>query len=188
MALTRDDWTRAALFALAERGTGAVAVEPLAVSLGATKGSFYWHFENRAELIGAALAIWEREGTDAIIERLESVEDPIERLRLTLVAAIEDESAGEGVPADAALLAAAGDPLIAPVVRRVHAKRLAFLERCFRDLSMPAGEARHRARIAYSVYLGWFRQLQGRDGDLPSKRERTAYERIAIELLTAPRA
>ncbi len=188
MALTRDDWTRAALFALAGHGTRAVAVEPLAASLGATKGSFYWHFDNRAELIRAALALWEREATDEIIERLQGVEDPVERLRLTLEAAMDDESEGEHVPADAALLAAADEPLVGSVVRRVHDKRLAFLERCFHDLGLPPGEARHRARIAYSVYLGWFRQLQGRNGEPPSKRERGAYERIAIELLTAPRA
>jgi len=188
MSLSRVDWTRAALFALAERGTAGLAVEPLAAALGATKGSFYWHFRNRDELVHEALALWEREGTDDIIEQLERVNDPVERLRLTLEAAMDDESEGETMPADAALLAAAGEPLVAPVVRRVHDKRLVFLERCFRDMSLPPAESRHRARIAYSVYLGWFRQLQGRDGEPPSKHERAAYERIAIELLTAPRS
>lgn len=186
MALTRDDWTRAALFALAVRGTAGVAVEPLAVALGATKGSFYWHFANRDELVRSALALWEREGTDEIIERLHHLEDPVERLRLTLGAAMTDEGEGEHIPPDAALLAAAGEPLVAPVVRRVHAKRLAFLEQCFRDMGLPPAESRHRARIAYSVYLGWFRQLQGQNGEPPSSRERAAYERIAIDLLTAP--
>ena len=58
MALTREDWTRAALLAIAEGGTGAVAVEPLAARLGATKGSFYWHFRSRSDLLAAALATW----------------------------------------------------------------------------------------------------------------------------------
>ena len=30
-----------------------MAVEPLAKRLGATKGSFYWHFDNRDALIAA---------------------------------------------------------------------------------------------------------------------------------------
>ena len=45
--LTAEDWARAALEAIAEDGVTAVAVEPLARSLGVTKGSFYWHFANR---------------------------------------------------------------------------------------------------------------------------------------------
>jgi AcrR family transcriptional regulator len=53
--LSKADWTEAALDALAGDGLSNVAVEPLARRLGATKGSFYWHFANRAELIAATL-------------------------------------------------------------------------------------------------------------------------------------
>jgi AcrR family transcriptional regulator len=52
MALSKGDWIRAALFAIADRGTAGVVVEPPAASLGTTKGSFYWHFRSR-ELAGA---------------------------------------------------------------------------------------------------------------------------------------
>src|SRR6266699_616553 len=58
--LTRADWTGAALDALARDGLRAVAVEPLAERLGATKGSFYWHFRDRNALLEAAVAQWER--------------------------------------------------------------------------------------------------------------------------------
>ena len=67
--LSRDDWAGAALDALSG-GLGAVAVEPLAARLGATKGSFYWHFRNRDELIAAALQLGG--STTAVIERLEA--------------------------------------------------------------------------------------------------------------------
>jgi len=186
MALSRESWIRAALFAIADGGTAAVAVEPLAERLGATKGSFYWHFRNRDELIEEALALWEREGTDAFIERLAPVADPVQRLRRLLAEAMDDEAEGPG-PADAALLASGGDPLVAPVIDRVQRKRLAFLERCFRELGLPPAAARDRARLAYSVYLGWFAQLPGAGGRQPSARERAAYERAAIDLLTRPR-
>jgi AcrR family transcriptional regulator len=186
MALSRDDWIRAALFAIAEGGTAAVAVEPLAARLGATKGSFYWHFRDRAEVIEQALALWEREGTDAFIERLGRVEEPVERLRLLLAEAMEDELHGPG-PADAALLASGADPLVAPVIDRVQRKRLGFLERCFRELGLSPSEARLRARLAYSIYLGWFRQLPAAPGSRPPARELAAYQRAAIDLLTRPR-
>jgi AcrR family transcriptional regulator len=186
MALSREDWTRAALLAIAEGGTAAVAVEPLAAQLRTTKGSFYWHFRGRGELVAEALAAWEREATDEIIARLEGVADPVERLRLVLIAAMEDENDEYGA-IDAALLASAADPSVAPVVGRVQRKRLAFLERCFRDMGLPPREARVRARIGYSIYLGWFRQLQAGGRPAPPARELAAYQRAAIELLTAAR-
>src|SRR5688572_16746205 len=115
MALSREDWTHAALVAIAEGGTAAVAVEPLAARLGATKGSFYWHFRSRGELLAAALATWEREATDEIIARLADLADPVERLRLTLTAAMEDPDDEYGA-IDAALLASGADPSVGPVV------------------------------------------------------------------------
>jgi AcrR family transcriptional regulator len=57
--LSPADWERAALEAIAAKGLGAVAVEPLARTLGVTKGSFYAHFSTRDDLIDAALASWE---------------------------------------------------------------------------------------------------------------------------------
>jgi AcrR family transcriptional regulator len=183
MALSREDWTRAALLAIAEGGTAAVAVEPLAARLGATKGSFYWHFRSRGDLLAAALATWEREATDEIVERLAGVADPVERLRQVLTAAMEDENDEYGA-IDAALLASAADRSVGPVVERVHGKRLEFLERCFRDMALKPAEARVRARIGYSIYLGWFRQHQAGGEAAPSVRELRAYQRAAIELLT----
>ena len=43
--LTPGDWARAALAAIARGSIGAIAVESVAADLGATKGSFYWHFK-----------------------------------------------------------------------------------------------------------------------------------------------
>jgi hypothetical protein len=88
---------------------------------------------------------------------------------------------------DAALLASTHDPVVAPVVHRVQQKRLAFLEACFRDMGLPRGEARHRARIGYSIYLGWLRQLQAGGRADAWARERAAYQRVAIDLVTRPR-
>jgi AcrR family transcriptional regulator len=45
--LTREDWLDAAYRRFSDDGIAAVAVEPVARSLGATKGSFYWHFADR---------------------------------------------------------------------------------------------------------------------------------------------
>jgi AcrR family transcriptional regulator len=183
VALSKQDWIRGALFAMADGGTAAVAVEPLAARLGATKGSFYWHFRNRDHLIAEALEHWEREGTDDVIEALTPVTDPIERLGRLLEIAIgyeEDDAAGQ---ADVGLLAAANDPVVGPVLKRVADKRLDFLEQIFREIGFPAGESRQRARIAYSTFLGWFELRRVAPHRTPIQRERAAYERAVLDLV-----
>ena len=59
--LGKDDWLRAARRALLIRGPNGVRVEPLARDLGVTKGSFYWHFSDRDDLLEALLVEWEQE-------------------------------------------------------------------------------------------------------------------------------
>jgi AcrR family transcriptional regulator len=179
--LTRDDWIGAALLALADGGTAAVAVEPLAARLGTTKGSFYWHFRDRQELIAAALETWERTATDEIIAELDTVTDPVERLHRVFEIALGLE---EDEYPDVRLLPSARDPLVAPVVSRVQRKRLAALARIFRELGFEPAEARRRARLANSLYIGWFHQqlvLQ----EQATPRQRSDYRRAAVELLTA---
>jgi AcrR family transcriptional regulator len=68
VALTRADWAEAALRALVRDGLKGVAVEPLARELGTTKGSFYWHFADRAALIEATLEHWEHRATTEMLE------------------------------------------------------------------------------------------------------------------------
>src|ERR1700733_15957828 len=85
--LTPGDWARAALAAIARGGIAAVAVEGIAADLGATKGSFYWHFKNRDALIQAALALWGQSCRESVIEDLEHEPDPAEGLRKLLEAA-----------------------------------------------------------------------------------------------------
>ena len=72
------------------------------------------------------------------------------------------------------------------MIDRVQRKRLAFLEGRFRGLGLPAAAVSDRARLAYSVYLGWFAQLPEPAGGSPP-RASGAHERAAIELLTRPR-
>jgi|Tabmets5t2r1_1033131.scaffolds.fasta_scaffold03130_2 AcrR family transcriptional regulator len=176
--LTRDDWTRAALDALAEGGVRAVAVDRLSKALGATRGSFYWHFSDRRELIEEALARWERENTTDLIPEAEAIGDPVERLRHLFREVYER-------PVDAielALAAAADDELVAPAFGRVTQARLAFLRRIFTELGLPEAEARDRAWLAYGLYLG-HHQLS-RNADARAARP-ARLDRI-VDLLTSP--
>src|SRR5438874_1222414 len=151
--LSVADWIRAAMEAIVEGGVAAVAVEPLAARLGATKGSFYHHFENRDALIAAVLEDWERSQTEVVIERLGLLPDPGERLRAVMASALADRAGGVR---DAALLGAATHPLVKPVVERVTTRRLAYITDTYVQLGFPKAQARRRALLLYSSYVGLF--------------------------------
>ncbi|MFC5182863.1 TetR family transcriptional regulator [Actinomadura harenae] len=149
--LSRDDWAAAALAALAEGGAAAVAVEPVAARLGASKSSFYWLFENRAALLDAALELWEREQTDEVVARHAGIPHPLERMRILLRNALSDNRA------DLALrLTGETHPAVLEVAGRVTRRRLEIVAAAFRELGMEEEQARHRATAAYASYLGTF--------------------------------
>ena len=150
--LSAGSWAAAALDALISDGVAAVAVEPLAVRLGATKGSFYWHFANRDALLSAALELWEARYNESL-EAADEQPDPARRLAFLfadVVSAADDERSGE-----INLLAAAEHPLVGPVVRRVAARRTDYLIDLFRQMGYSLGEARRRGLLAHQVYLGY---------------------------------
>lgn len=66
-SLGQEDWLNAALESLNEKGIDAVKVLPLSHKLGVTRGSFYWHFADREDLLRQMLEYWERELTDVVI-------------------------------------------------------------------------------------------------------------------------
>jgi AcrR family transcriptional regulator len=176
--LTRQDWTRAALDALAEDGVAGVAVDRLARKLGVTRGSFYWHFRDRRELIDAALEQWEREYTTELLPEAEAVQDPVERLRFVFREVYEQPA--EQI--EVGLHSAAGDPLVAPAVARVTRTRIDFLRGIFSELGLSDDEASDRAWLAYALYTG-HHQL-GRNTEIRAERP-GRLDRI-VDLLTAP--
>src|SRR5215475_385272 len=58
--LQPNDWIGIAFSQLAREGIESVRIEVLARELGASKGSFYWHFRDRDELLMRMLEQWER--------------------------------------------------------------------------------------------------------------------------------
>ena len=173
-----DDWVRAALGAIAEGGLANVSVERLATTLGATKGSFYWHFKDRPALLAAALARWEELYTDEIMERLAAVADPRERFRRLLTSAFQDSAA---VRIDTNLLAAGDDPVVSVALARVAAKRLAFIERIFTELGTSGGP--DRAVLAMSAYLGLAQLRRFSPRVVPRGKAAKAYIANATEWL-----
>ena len=155
--LSPEAWVKAAQALIIREGVSAVAVEPLAQVLGVTKGSFYWHFDNRDALIRAALADWEQDQSADVVARYGGIPDPRRRLRVLLFAAFEDVENGLFF---AALAASGEDPRVGPFLRRATERRLAFGAEAFMALGFSKAEARQRALLAYTAYAGYFQLLR----------------------------
>lgn len=179
--LDRRVWALAALAALAEGGLAAVAVEPLARRLGATKGSFYWHFPDRQALLIAALALYEQEGTDSVIGTLREQPSSDEQLRSLFAMVFRDEG---GDPVYNALLANARDPTVGPVLQRITAGRLDYLVGAMAAVGHSRAEARHRAVLAYTTWLGLVQTERAVAGRLfESEQDRGRYLDFVEDIL-----
>jgi AcrR family transcriptional regulator len=180
--LGRADWTEAALAAIGEGGVAAVVVETLAERLGATKGSFYWHFRDRGALVEAALERWEQQQTTRVIEHLRTIDDPRARLRRLFELAFQEHADGD---TNTALLADAANPLVGPVLGRVTQRRLAFLTQAFTDLGLAPDRASHRALVAYTAYVGYFELRRAAPAATPAGPGAAAYLDHLLRLLAS---
>ena len=163
--LTAVDWAEAGLQFIAEQGLGALTVEALARRLGVTKGSFYWHFRGRRELLAAALDRWESKATGDAMKALDAIPDARKRLELMLRAASEPPRTRSLY---AALAEAAEDPTVRAVLDRVASARIGYLETCYRDLGFAHPAARSRALFAYAAYRGLLQLAHEAPGALPA--------------------
>src|SRR5262245_21516476 len=146
--LGRADWIRAARLALLDGGPDAVRVEPLARKLRVSKGSFYWHFKNRQELLEFLLREWEQERgalfamlTRAGVRR--GLDDFFRELQRRVTASERGES-----PSDAAIFSwAAVSPRVARRANAEEEERIRMLKKVFRHDQL--------AEVFYLAFLGF---------------------------------
>ena len=182
--LTAADWAEAALQLIAESGLRAVTVSALAARLGVTKGSFYWHYAGRQELLAAALSRWERRATEEAVQALDAIPDYRRRLELILDASAQPPRARSLY---ASLASASDEPLVNAVLTRVGAARIDYLDVCYRKLGLSPLEARSRAVFAYAAYRGLLQLAHESPASLPSTW--SAYTNLVRQvLLPAPAA
>jgi AcrR family transcriptional regulator len=98
-SLNREDWILAAWDILGNGSLEEVKVKRLASKLGVTRGSFYWHFKNRQELIEALVDRWfavlgVREAT---MRDIEGVSDPEKKLWMVMQNVIIRINAGQTI-------------------------------------------------------------------------------------------
>ena len=153
--LQRFDWLQTALEIFVDEGIDAVRITRLADDLGVTRGSFYWHFKDRRDLLHGLVSYWKDKNTAAITESIEaatSLADGILRIFETCV-----DDALFDPRLDLALREwARRSASIRALVDGEDEARIDALCRFYRRFDFPMPEALIRARVLYYSQIGFY--------------------------------
>jgi AcrR family transcriptional regulator len=148
-------------------------------------GAVYGAPRNRDALVEAALADWEQSHTAAVIAEIEtSSDDPLQQLRL-LFRRVTALAARDRI--ELALLATADHATVRPVLDRVTRRRVEFVAGRFQCLGFSRAQARRRALLAYSAYVGHAQLVHATPQLMPrAQAAKRAYLNDVLVALTSP--
>jgi AcrR family transcriptional regulator len=153
--LTPDCWTEAGTDVLADHGIDSVRVDVLARTLGVTRGSFYWHFRDREDLLRSVLRAWRQQATEQLTQRLEGASaDPREQLRDVISLPFRGKAALRAARIELAIRAwARRDEMAREAVDEADASRMGYIAQIFSSLGFSPLEARWRAFMLYAYVV-----------------------------------
>jgi AcrR family transcriptional regulator len=160
--LRRDDWLDAAFQAVVDGGFEKVRVLLLADTLGVTRGSFYWHFADHAELVSALLARWHAREVVAN-EAMSEPASPDARADLEQLLENALAHAGADLENMRFELALRGlgrrDPAVATMLAEVDAQRMALFTDKFLRYTGDEHKAGELAVLFYLAIVGSYQAL-----------------------------
>ncbi|PLX75783.1 MAG: TetR family transcriptional regulator [Azoarcus sp.] len=153
--LDREAWVNAAIEVLAEEGIAGLRVEVLAKRLKVTKGSFYWHFQDRRDLLISILGLWKEGRIRDIIKQTTAVPGKELAQIYHVIDVYSANRSRRGMMIELAVRDwARRDADAAAIVAEVDDVRL----RCARDLFLACGvpmeEASSRCMLLYAYVFG----------------------------------
>lgn len=149
--LQPTDWIQAALAKLSSVGVDAVRVEVLARDLGVSKGSFYWHFRDRQDLLLKTLAHWEHGEINSL--KLEGHAGSAATRWARIVQAASDPSR---IELEASVRAwARRDEEVARRVAAVDLRKAAVIANVLEDVGFSRPAAQAWSEVALLLCLGW---------------------------------
>lgn len=154
--LSREDWVQAAVKVLEKGGVASVKVDRLARSLKVTRGSFYFHFNGRKDLLAALLDEWRRRNCGPF----EALGDRGDLQGTALFRAFRNVWVDEN-PFSPALDMAVRDwgrsaKEVARAIQAADQFRMGLLRRGFDQIGYGADEAEVRTRISYFHQIGYY--------------------------------
>lgn len=151
--LTADDWLQAGYELLASDGMRALKIERLCEQVGATRGSFYWHFTDMKAYRAALVASWNTflENDRRSLAEMEDL-PPRERLSKMIEALMSPQ---HWMLERAMREWARTDESVAAGVDAADRRVLRQVRQAFVDLGFDADEAELRARTTFAAGIGF---------------------------------
>jgi AcrR family transcriptional regulator len=153
-SLSRKIWINRALQKLTDEGIDKVSVAALARDLSVTKGSFYWHFKGREDLLQAMLAHWVKVGSEVVFNEVNIVGGDGER-RLKHMSQIIFKRYGDQLNLELALRDwGRKDPKIWEIIAREDERRMDYMRGLFGEIYEDPKIAEAKAWLLFSLYVG----------------------------------
>jgi len=153
--LDRNEWIEAAIDVLAEQGVQGMRIEVLAKNFGVTKGSFYWHFKDRQDLVDGVLQTW-RDGRIRDIDKQTGASPGREREQLLHLIDVYGATRNrKGISIELAVREwARRDAQAAAIVEEVDSWRLQCTRQLFVRRGVSDEEAKSRSLLLYAYVFG----------------------------------
>jgi len=160
--LKREDWLQAAFNAVVEGGVDQLKILTLAQALQVTRGSFYWHFADHAELLQATIQGWKALEIQRLL-RIEGrqTQDPLADLSMLLDEALAHSGEElENMRFELAVraLGRRDEQVAAMLVELDHARTQLFVKQ-FNRLFHDTQKATDLAVLFYLTIVGCFQAL-----------------------------
>ncbi len=153
--LSAADWVTTAADVLVRKSVNGVDIPDLCNRLGVTKGSFYWHFGRRSDLLTAVLDDWRTRMTLDVSARASRVGGSAASGLRFLLGLIRKPRPNRNAAIERSVRDWARiDPIAQAAVTEVDKARLAYFEGLFRQCNFPDKEVRIRAYAAYAIMMG----------------------------------
>ena len=152
--LSRKDWIDFALQKLSKEGIDKVTIAALARDLKVTKGSFYWHFKDREDLLKAMLVRWEETGSEVVFSEVKRVGGDAKR-RLKHMSDIIFKRYGDQLNFELALREwGRKDPKIRHIIAQEDERRMDYMRGLFAEIYADPKIAEAKAWLLFSLYVG----------------------------------
>lgn len=153
--LQRFDWLLKALAIFIEEGIDAVRITRLANELNVTRGSFYWHFSNREDLIEALVDYWKSRNTHAIVDSVASAKSLSDGIFRFFETCLDTQLFDPRL--DLAIREwARRSPEIRQQLDAADRVRVQALTDFYQRFDYPMPEAFIRARVIYFAQIGFY--------------------------------
>ncbi len=153
--LSRADWLSAAIELLIDEGIDAVRITRLADNLSVSRGSFYWHFKDRDDLLAGLMGFWREKNTAAVVKAVEGAPSLEEGILALFDAWTDPEHFDPRLDLAVRDWARRSEDVRA-ALEQADADRVRAIARLYSQFGFEGTAAFIRARVIYFAQVGYY--------------------------------